>query len=216
MASPEHVHPLLVIPQVLRKRRSEEVLVTTPKRRTIAPAVTGPIDASSPERRLNDEILADSDDSSQSPLDGRSVELEAIRTKIRAKRRVYRPICHHGEQEQWVWGACCKCELHGNIMTWPKCKHCLHNSCEKCDVSTDKINVDEEERRPSHVEKMEELLGEFEGQLTDMECHSDLPADASDEIKNLLNTARKLNAQLDRLNQSLSKTTIAERAKEPF
>ena len=63
---------------------------------------------------------------------------------------------------------------------------------------------------------MEELCGEFEVQLKDMECHSDLPPDASDKIKNLLNTVNKLKAQLDRLNQCLSKITIAEHTKEPF
>lgn len=82
-------------------------------------------------------------------------------------------------------------------MTWLKCKHCLYNSCKKCDISANTINVDEEECRLSHVEKMEELCGEFEVQLTDMKYHYELLSNAFNEIENLLNMVHMMTAQLE-------------------
>lgn len=162
MASSKNLNQHLTVAQLLRKRRSEEKLVSKPKRMNLASIVAAPIEVSSPERCLNDKPLPESDGESQPLFNDGFLELEKLKAELRTKRRIYQQINRTGEQEQWMQGYCCNCESYGNIMAWPNCKNCLHNSCKRCDVATNTTNVDEEERRPCYVEKLEELSGECE------------------------------------------------------
>ena len=81
----------------------------------------------------------------------------------RVSERVYKEISRRGENPKYSRGTCCDCEAQGDIMTWPKCSQCLHNSCPTCQLG--KIEILDEEKSDSlevSDAKVDELFGEIE------------------------------------------------------
>ncbi|MCJ1477230.1 hypothetical protein MMC13_005901 [Lambiella insularis] len=85
---------------------------------------------------------------------------------IPERKRVYRQPSRRGETEKLEWGYCCQCEQSGNIMSWPKCRHCLHNRCELCEYPEHAAagNTGEAEKEltaSQRCSKMNEFSGEI-------------------------------------------------------
>ena len=76
--------------------------------------------------------------------------------------RIFRKPNLAGEQEQSTWAHCCNCEASGLIMSWPQCRHCLHNLCTGCEHPQEGTDRD---RSTSHSSNLNELLGEMLLQL---------------------------------------------------
>ncbi|KIW86019.1 hypothetical protein Z517_01413 [Fonsecaea pedrosoi CBS 271.37] len=122
---------------------------------------------------------------------------------VQKRVRQYREPSRPGEPDKSAWGFCCRCENSGEIMSWLRCRICLHNRCEYCDYSASKMITDSDRPNGSNpLERINDLSGET--QLEPEALGSDETVLESDvakgwEILRSMNTRdRGQNAQVQR------------------
>lgn len=124
----------------------------------------------------NEVIEVGSDSSSG---DGQIKKLED-----RTRKRVYKDIGRRGENSKHSWGTCCECEAQGEIMTWPKCSQCLHNSCPTCQLGkTDYLDEEKNDSLDVSDAKVDELFGEIEMHVDHISSRGDLAAEPKEELE---------------------------------
>lgn len=159
---------LVPVTKTLMKRPSDNDIQERAAKRGIAVAA--------------DEIIEAGNDSSSD--DGPMEDLVD-----RTRKRVWTAISRRGEDSKYSWGTCCDCEAHGPIMTWPKCRHCLHNSCPTCQLG--KTDDPDEEKRDSlevSMVKVNELFGEIEMNIDPISSKKDLTAELKKELRKAMDT----------------------------
>lgn len=130
-----------------------------------------------------------------------SSKADQVRT-LQKKSRVYREPNRKGETEKSAWGRCCECENSGQIMSWPKCRSCLHNRCQLCEYSEESTTFDGEEGGErsaisARFDKMKEFSGEIWLELEALGADETLTSKQSDHVGKVVEA-------LNILNQSLS------------
>lgn len=111
---------------------------------------------------------------------------------------MYREPNRKGETEKLAWGRCCKCENSGAIMSWPKCRFCLHNRCGLCEYSEESTTLDGEEGGEgltisARFDKMKELSGEMELEVEALVAKGAL---TSQDVSRIVEVLHALNLSL--------------------
>lgn len=145
--------------------------------------------------------------------DNQSISSDANQVRTLPKKsRVYREPNRKGETEKSVWGRCCKCENSGAIMSWPKCRSCLHNRCQWCEYSEESTTFDGEEGGErstisARFDKMKEFSGEIWLELEALGADETLTSKQNDHVGKIVEA-------LNILNQSLSEAEAGDDGSE--
>ena len=124
-----------------------------------------------------DEVIEVGNDSSSD--DGHMKKLAN-----RTRKWVYKDIGRRGENSKYSSGTCCECEAQGEIMTWPKCSQCLHNSCPTCQLgNADYLDEENSDSLEVSDAKVDELFGEIEMHVDHISSKGGLAAEPKEELE---------------------------------